>query len=58
MANLFTGLIAVVLIFVFLGNYAIKLGSIALWIIIVSILAMVSADFLQSLRKGGIQEDK
>ncbi len=58
MANLITGLIAVALISVFLGNYAIRLGSIALWIIIVAILAMVTTEFVQSLRKDGNQEDE
>ena len=52
MMNLITGLIGVALIAVFLGTYAVKLGSIPLWIIIVAILAMVFFDFAQSVRKG------
>jgi hypothetical protein len=50
MVNIITGLIAIVLIIAFLGNYAIKVGSIALSIIIVITLAMVCYDFVQSLR--------
>jgi cell division protein FtsW (lipid II flippase) len=52
MVNIITGLIAIVLIIAFLGNYAIKVGSIALSIIIVITLALVYYDFVQSLRNG------
>ena len=48
--NLVTGLIGITLVVVFLGNYAVKLASIPLWIIIVAVLTMAIADFVQSLR--------
>lgn len=50
MANMVVGLIAVVMMVLFLGNYALSLNSIALWIIILGVLVMVVADFWQSLR--------
>ena len=50
MANLVTGLLAVVLIVVFLGNYAIKIAEVPLWVIILAVLAMVIADYVLSLR--------
>ncbi len=52
MVNLITGLIAIVIIVAFLGNYAYKINAVPLWIIIVGILAMVIADFVGSTRKG------
>jgi membrane protein implicated in regulation of membrane protease activity len=50
MINLVTGLIGIALVVVFLGNYAVALFSIPLWIIIVAVLAMAIADFVQSVR--------
>ena len=50
MMNLVTGLIGITLVVVFLGNYAVKLASIPLWIIIVAVLTMAIADFVQSLK--------
>ena len=50
MTNLITGLIAVVTIIVFLGNYAIQINKLPLWIVILAILGMVTYDFLISLR--------
>ncbi len=50
MMNLICGLVPVVLILAFLGNYAVKINSIPLWIIIVSVLALMLADFVQSVR--------
>lgn len=51
MASLITGLIAVLMVLVFLGFYAVKVGAVPLWIIILAILAMVVFDFY----KTGIQ---
>ncbi len=51
MINLISGLIAVVLVSLFLGSYALTLNSIPLWIIIVGVLAMLVADFVLSMRK-------
>ena len=57
MTNLITGLVGVVIVLVFLGYYAVTLKSIPLWLIIVAIIAMVVADFIQSLRKGWDQTE-
>ncbi|MGI9332863.1 MAG: hypothetical protein ACR2RL_06855 [Gammaproteobacteria bacterium] len=51
--ELVAGVIAIVLVVVFLGNYAIVLNTLPLWIIIVGILALPLADFVQTLLKGG-----
>ena len=50
MTNLICGLLPVVLVLAFLGNYAVKINSTPLWIIIVSVLALLVADFVQSVR--------
>ena len=52
MGNRISAAIAGLLILSFLGFYAINLGSIALWIIIGGVLAMVVVDFVQSGLKG------
>lgn len=52
MANLITGLIGVVLVAVFLGFYAIGIRSLPLSIIVVAIMMLVLADFIQTVRKG------
>lgn len=48
MDNKITGVIAALLVILFLGFYAVKLASIPLWIIILAILAMVLVDFYES----------
>ena len=55
MANIITGLIAVSLIVVFLGYYAIDLASIALGIITAAVLVMVIVDLIQSFRESNNQ---
>lgn len=50
MTNLICGLLPVVLILAFLGNYAVKINSTPLWIIIVSVLALLLADFVRTVR--------
>ncbi len=50
-ANWIGGIIGLVLLFLFLGKYAVSINSVALWIIIVACLAMPVADFVQSLRE-------
>ncbi len=50
MTNLISGLLPVVLVLAFLGNYAVKINSTPLWIIIVSVLALLVFDFVQSVR--------
>ena len=52
MGNRISAAIAGLLILSFLGFYAINLWSIALWIIIGGVLAMVVVDFVQSGLKG------
>ena len=55
MTNLITGLIAALLVVVFLGYYAVMIGSIPLWIIIIVIVAVVVIELVQALRTGGNQ---
>ncbi len=52
MSNIITGSIAVLLSCVYFGYYAIKLNSVALWIVIVGGLAMLVFDFVKSIREG------
>ncbi len=52
MSNLISGSIAVLMSAVFLLFYAVRLGSIALWIIILVNLAFLLIDFIQSVKKG------
>ena len=52
MDNLITGLISIVLLFLFLGFYAYKVISVPLWIIIAGVLVMVVYDFYESVTKG------
>ena len=46
-----TGVIAMVMLVVFLGNYLIKIGSWPLGIIIVGVLAMAIFDYVQTFRE-------
>jgi hypothetical protein len=52
MSNIISGAIAITMVTVFLVFYAVKLHSVALWIIVVVNLACVFADYIQSIRKG------
>ena len=49
MTNIITGLVAMVLLVLFLGNYALTLNALPLWIIIVLILGLAIADYVKSL---------
>ena len=51
MINLITGIVGVLVLAMFLGNYALTLGSVPLWIIIGGVTLMLFADFVLSLRK-------
>ncbi len=51
MFTLITGVTAAVMVVVFLGYYALRIESIPLWIIIIGVLGMVIADFVQTWRK-------
>ena len=51
MSNIITGSIAVLMSCVFFGYYAIKLNSVALWIVIMGGLALLVYDFVQSVRE-------
>ncbi len=57
MANLITGAVAIVLIVVFLGKYAVTLNSLPLWIIIVGTLVLVGYDYFSSLRARRERDD-
>ena len=52
MGNRISAALAGLMILAFLGFYAVNLGSIALWIIIGGVLAMVVVDFVQTGLKG------
>ena len=52
MSNLITGLIAVSMALVFLLFYAVRLQSVALWIIIVGNLVLLVFDFYKSIKEG------
>jgi len=52
MSNVISGLIAVSIAIVFLLFYAIRLQSVALWIIIVGNLALLVFDFYKSIKEG------
>lgn len=52
MSNIISGLIAISMVAVFLIFYAVKLHSIALWVIVLANLACVVVDYIQSIRKG------
>ena len=51
MSNLICGAIAVAMSLVFLLFYAIRLESIALWLIIVANLTCLLVDYVQTIRK-------
>ncbi len=52
MFTLITGVMAAVMVVVFLGYYALRIESIPLWIIIIGVLGMVIADFVRTFREG------
>ncbi len=52
MSNLISGLIAVLMALVFFLFYAIRLQSVALWIIIVGNLVLLIYDFYKSIKEG------
>jgi hypothetical protein len=51
MSNIISGVIAISLSSVFLIFYAVKLHSVALWLIIGANLACIISDFVQSIRE-------
>ena len=55
MVNIITGSIAVLMSIVFFGYYAIRLESVALWIIIAANMACLLTDFVQSIKKANNQ---
>ena len=52
MSNIISGFIAILLVTVFLVFYAIKLHSVALWVIVAGNLACAIYDYVQSITKG------
>lgn len=51
MDDLITGLIGVLLIGLFLGFYAFGIGAIPFGIIVVAVLAMIVAEFIEGIKK-------
>jgi len=51
MSNIISGVIAISMLTVFLLYYAVKLNSVALWIIIVANVGFIVFDFVQSVRE-------
>lgn len=51
MDNKLTGLVAILMLTVFLGNYLIKIASLPLGIVIVGVLAMAIYDYVLSVRE-------
>lgn len=58
MSNLISGVIAISMLTVFLLYYAVKLHSVALWIIIVANVTFIIFDFVQSVREDGNNNEK
>ena len=56
MSNFICGAIAVLMSLVFMVFYAIRLESIALWIIIVGNMACLLFDYVQTIRQGNNQK--
>ena len=52
MTNLICGAVAVSMSLVFLLFYAVRIESIALWIIIVANLSFLVVDYVQTVKKG------
>lgn len=48
-----TGVLALIVLVVFLGNYLIKIGSLPLGAIIVAVLVMAVYDYIDTVRKDG-----
>lgn len=51
MDNKITGVIGMVMLVVFLGNYMIKIGSLPLGVVIVAVLALAICDYVLSIRE-------
>jgi len=58
MSNIISGVIAILLSLVFLIFYAVKLHSVALWLIIGANMACIISDFVQSIREDGNNSGK
>jgi len=52
MSNIISGLIAILIVTAFLVFYAVKLHSVALWVIVIANLACVGYDYIHSIRSG------
>ncbi len=55
--NWFCGTFALAMLIIFLGKYAVSIGSIPLWIIIVGVLILPVADFLLSMKSANNTAD-
>ena len=49
--NWVCGIFALVLLVIFLGKYAVSIGSIALWLIIIGVILLPAVDFYLSTRE-------
>ena len=58
MSNIISGVIAISLLTVFLFYYAVKLHSVALWIIIFANMGLAITDFVQSVREDRNNNEK
>ncbi len=56
MSNLICGAIAVLMSLVYMLFYAIRLESIALWIIIVANMGCLLVDYVQTIKQGNNQK--
>jgi len=58
MSNIISGVIAISMLTVFLLYYAVKLHSVALWIIIFANMGFAISDFVQSVREDRNNNEK
>ncbi len=58
MVNMITGAIAVLAIVVFLGEYAVTINTLPLWVIICGVCAMMVYDYVKSIKAHRELEDK
>ncbi len=54
--NWICGIFALLMLVVFLGKYAVSIGSLPLWIIIVGVLILPAVDLLKSMKEADDSE--
>ena len=55
--NWICGIFALAMLIIFLGKYAVSVGSLPLWIIIVGVLVLPVADVVLTLRQSGNSDE-